>query len=69
MNQNKHPSAVNNSPKIHLVGNMSASEILEGMFSVWPKSKADESKQEVPTSTAAKGDDDVMSTPAKKVKP
>ncbi|PTU32301.1 hypothetical protein [Stenotrophobium rhamnosiphilum] len=69
MNQSKHPTAVNNSPKQHMAVNMSASEIIEGMFSVWPKSEPVESKQEVPTSTAAKGDDDVMSTPAKKTRP
>lgn len=69
MTQIKSSSAVNVSSKKSKPMNLSASAIVGGMYSLWPKAKSADSKKEVPTSTAAKGDDDIMSTPAKSVRP
>ncbi|MES2491182.1 MAG: hypothetical protein V4607_15450 [Pseudomonadota bacterium] len=65
MNQIKSSSATNHSSNESKPMNMSASEIVEGMYSLWPKATPAQAKKEVPVSTAAKGDDDIMSTPAK----
>lgn len=37
----------------------------EGVYSPWPRAMTIASPKAVPASTAAKGDDDIMSTPSK----
>lgn len=75
MSQKEYPSAVSDETRALAKSPtkksssifMPASKVREadGIYSLWPKAKAIASKKEIPTSTAAKGDDDIMSTPSK----
>lgn len=79
MNPNTHSSRLDDAAKapIHLSADASGAlknpadnnKIIDGAHSPWPKPAVVPTKKAVPPSTAAKGDDDLMSTPAKPVKP
>jgi hypothetical protein len=43
-------------------------DFTDGIYSLWPRVKTVFLKKEVAASSAAKGDDDLMSTPARPVK-
>lgn len=76
--KNKHPSAVNDAaqscakifPDVSglLFKPVPGYETTDGVHSPWPQAKIADLKKEAPASTAAKGDDGLMSTPAKPTK-